>query len=387
MSPLESFTLYARKTKNGKKVWYYRTYEDGKRTSGRSTGETNKQAAQSYVLSLIKKGALHVRTNPTFEESSQDWWEWEKCKYLKRQLAKGKSVSRDYADTMRSYLKNHLLPYFGSMHLQSIKTATVDDWLIELREKPGKDGGKLSAVTANNVLRCLKIMLADAKRRDLIFQDPTEGFGRIEVSPAKKGILTLPEIRELFLEDNINQVWERDPLHYTLNILSCATGMRMGEIQALQVGRVQPDYVQILQSWSRRYGLKPPKRNSMREIPVPGKVAQHLHELIDRFSDRDLKGFVFSLDGKTPVSNGAISDHFYRALNAIGISEEMRRERRISFHSHRYFFNSALRNRVHDSKVRVLTGHRTESMTDHYTVLSRHDLEDVRKITEGFFTE
>ena len=39
----EHFTLYARRRKNGEKIWYYKTYSpDGVRTCGKSTGLASK---------------------------------------------------------------------------------------------------------------------------------------------------------------------------------------------------------------------------------------------------------------------------------------------------------------------------------------------------------
>jgi len=43
----QPYNLYPRKTKGGKIIWYYRTYDDGgNRTSGKSTGQTSKTAAR-----------------------------------------------------------------------------------------------------------------------------------------------------------------------------------------------------------------------------------------------------------------------------------------------------------------------------------------------------
>ena len=51
----EPFTLYARKMKNGKPVWYYRVYDsDGNRTSGKSTGLTSKTVTKA-LLGLLNK--------------------------------------------------------------------------------------------------------------------------------------------------------------------------------------------------------------------------------------------------------------------------------------------------------------------------------------------
>ncbi len=53
------FTLYFRVIPSGKRVVYFYAYdENGKRTQGRSTGQTNKTAARVVVNRLLKEGAL-----------------------------------------------------------------------------------------------------------------------------------------------------------------------------------------------------------------------------------------------------------------------------------------------------------------------------------------
>ena len=380
----DDFTLFKR---NGR-LFYARFFDDhGRLVTTRSTGQTNEKAARKWArLKLDEELLIKSGKGLTFQEYALDWWLWDRCPYIKRRRLRKKSISPSYADTMRSYLENHILPYFGPMRLQKITSADIDDWFDSLLEKPGRKK-PLSTVTVNNVLRCLKIMLAEARRRRLIAQNPAQDIEPIEGGSAKKGILTLEEVRTLFDKTAMALVWGGDRLHYTLNALACCTGMRMGELQGLRIGCIQDDYVQVFWSWSRRYGLKRPKRDSMREIPVPGKVAEHLQELIGFNPWGEETDFVFfSYRREAPVGDKGITGNFYRALNSIGISEELRRERRLSFHSHRYLFNSTLRNRVAETKLRALTGHRSEAMSDRYYVLSRHDLEDVRRITEGFFT-
>ena len=75
----------------------------------------------------------------------------------------------------------------------------------------------------------------------------------------------------------------------------------------------------------------------------------------------------------------------YAALGAIGIDEEERKARAIIFHSWRHFLNSVSRGRVPDEKLRIMTGHRTEEMTEHYTHLLEEDYTEIRKVQEDVF--
>lgn len=45
----------------------------GRRTAGRSTGETNKEAAHQAVVRLIQEGRLDNSKEITFNEYSTDW--------------------------------------------------------------------------------------------------------------------------------------------------------------------------------------------------------------------------------------------------------------------------------------------------------------------------
>ena len=87
-----------------------------------------------------------------------------------------------------------------------------------------------------------------------------------------------------------------------------------------------------------------------------------------------------------PLSNGVILRTLYRAFEKIGISSEDRRERNITFHSWRHFYNSMMRGKVHDAKLQRLTGHRTLAMTEHYTHFSIDDFKDVLNIQESYFS-
>ena len=77
----------------------------------------------------------------------------------------------------------------------------------------------------------------------------------------------------------------------------------------------------------------------------------------------------------------------YKAFEQIGITHQEREERNITFHSWRHFYNSLMRGKIHDAKLRRLTGHKTLEMTEHYTHFNITDFKDVLIIQEQFFSE
>ncbi len=121
----EPFTLYSRKMKNGKSVWYYRTYDsDGNRTSGKSTGLTSKTAAREYVTKLIKTDEIDLKDNPRFRDYAAKWWLGDECPYVRGQRARG-SIGRSYVDSNRGYLVHHILPHFGDKRARNVPPRPV----------------------------------------------------------------------------------------------------------------------------------------------------------------------------------------------------------------------------------------------------------------------
>ena len=139
------FNLYKRPTtKKGKYVYYVRFYDDfGKRLPGKSTGQTSKSAAEAWAIEQLHQGQIIIKKNVTFSQYAQDWWTWDKCKYINGKIARGSRISRDYTDGMKTYLERHILTYFGNTRIQRITADQVEDWLLGLRDKPSKAGSPL----------------------------------------------------------------------------------------------------------------------------------------------------------------------------------------------------------------------------------------------------
>jgi len=122
-------------------------------------------------------------------------------------------------------------------------------------------------------------------------------------------------------------------------------------------------------------------------VPIPRKTAQYLHDLISLSPFQEPDDLLFwGKDRSTPIRNEEVSRALYNALKQIGIYEKERTQRNITFHSWRYFYNSLLRGRIHDSKLQRLTGHKTDEMTEHYTRFNIDDFRDVKEIQERYFT-
>ncbi len=149
--------------------------------------------------------------------------------------ARGKNkIAQTYVDNCRSYLDHHILPSLGKYRISVIRPKIIETWLLDLRNKPSCLGTPLSPTTVNQCLMTLKIIFREGVRIGDLSYDPTATVQPLEENRKEKSFLEPKEIKALFNEKKIQEIWEGNLIHYTLNLLAASTGMRMGECQGLQ---------------------------------------------------------------------------------------------------------------------------------------------------------
>jgi len=379
----QPFSLYKRPTTKKNKFIYYVQFrgEDGEYMTGMSTGETSKAAAANWANEYLKDGYNPKTRNLTFKKYAENWWVWDKCNYVKYRLARGFSVSRRYVEESKRNLDRRLIPAFGDKRLNEIRPEHIRSWMLKLLNDSG-----LTPATINRSLATLKVMLQEAVAYQYIPRNPAENIGILKETTKQKDILTLSEVRALFNPRELETNWSNNIEHYTLNLLAAATGLRLGEIQGLQKKSVYRTHVDVVQAYARKYGMKDPKWQSQRLIPIPRVVSDSLQVVISKSPFQDPDSLVFAgRDQSSPIEHNVILAVLYRALKAIGVTKEIRKSRNITFHSWRHFFNSICRAKVPDSVLQRLTGHRTQEMTEHYTHFQLEDFKDVVRVQESIF--
>ncbi|PKL21744.1 MAG: hypothetical protein CVV48_06485 [Spirochaetae bacterium HGW-Spirochaetae-4] len=365
----EEFSLYKRTLKSGREVWYYHAYdEDGKRISV-STGKTKKSKAREHVLELMKQNRLipsTIKQATTLKEFSKPFWIWGECPYVMDKIKRGGTYSRSFCDANRKSLEKHILPTFGNKRITKITTSMVNSWLLDLPKV-----AEVSRSTANKMLSLLRIILDEAVRQNII---RTNSAGLV------KPLIEKANARDAFTREESAKLLN-DPTHwgnelsYTASLLCACTGMRAGEIRALRVLDIHPDHILVEHSWDEKYGLKSTKSGNSRKIPITSELYQTLMNL----APDKLDGFIFSLtNGETPMSGRVFANSLYRKMREVGITEEERVERGLSFHSWRHFFNTQLiAAGVSGEITRAVVGHENEAMTEHYLHLKPNDMAKV----------
>ena len=347
--------------------YYYYFYRYGRRIR-RSTGTKRKGRALAIVDERKALGDLLNETArilpPTFREFAQPFWIFDTCPILTDRILRGGHFSKGLADTNRRNVIKYLIPTFGDKFLPEITPSMVNRWLLSL---PAKH--KITPQTANKQLTMLRQMLDVAVSENQISDNPARKVKPLVPKPGTKGCFTKDQITALFAS-----AWPDYVVELACR-LSALTGMRLGEIRALQQDQLQDDAIEVSRSFSDTDKLKCTKSGKSRLVPVP-------HWLYLRLLSIPNNGpYVLSYTGEKPMSSDNIRDKLKIQMDKAGIDYK---SLNLSFHSFRHYVNTRLKAAGIDGELtRAVIGHSSEKMTEHYLHLSPSDMDRIRTVQDA----
>ena len=168
-------------------------------------------------------------------------------------------------------------------------------------------------------------------------------------------------------------------------MLATSTGMRSGEIRALNIDDLEPSSysgltkIKIRHSVSTFSGLKDTKGKYERAVFIPDNLANELR------LNANSKGRIFPspLKKNGYLSSTTLRNEFYRILDLAGITEEERKKRNLTFHSLRHTFSTLGRDcSISQEDRMVVLGHKSEEINNRYTHISEEALKRVSVLTE-----
>ncbi|WP_020670713.1 tyrosine-type recombinase/integrase [Amycolatopsis nigrescens] len=211
--------------------------------------------------------------------------------------AKGRIRFRDYVEkhwlpnhpgtpgslrTIKSRLKNHIYPHFGDKSMNECRPSTVNGWKAAMRTKTSKrGGGKLSDAT---VLACwvhLGGIFRAAKIDGVIAAHPFEGVDRVD--EPRRGHMRLLE------DKTVDGILDAFPDRYHgVPLVSATCGHRQGEsfavaVEDLDFLRRKIEIRHQVQVIDGELKLVPPKRGSVRTVPLPTHTGEALATHIERY--------------------------------------------------------------------------------------------------------
>lgn len=306
-------------------------------------------------------------------------FDFDKSDYVRQKLAaKSNAITRSYCHDMLNIFNKHGAGYLEGVTLRSFKPYMAENIKDSMLDKG------LSGSTINKILQALRTAFGEAYRKGVIDVNPAAGIVNITSEKKVRGIPTKEEVYAL-LEHLKNKypagTYERAA--YLIVALAVYTGMRHGEIRALQPQDIilrtdsQESVINITHAYTPQDGLKCPKGKKTRIVTAPTPLCAEILKYAE-LSPNDFVFYSISNDDK-PVSTKMILGWYMNALEHIGITEKDRKERFLDFHSLRHFFTSSMNSVLSDDDRRKILGHSSIEMTDHYTHITPEYLEKIAK--------
>ena len=378
----EPFTLLKRKTKKGRAIYYYRLADDPRRVP-HSTGKLTKHEANEFVKEMLEKkkeDKKKARTR-TLGKYIKPFFIWDRCPHVRRLLEEGKSIGKTHVSKSRRWLELYVFP--DAIMEKGIASITRDDLLKYRTSLIEKLGGKRN--TANKVMSSLKTVFHEALFRQVIKFDPTSGIGNIKETRKEPGIFSPAELAALFPSSSLGP-WQ-DCQDYTCFLLAATTGMRRGEILALEWRHIDFDKVvlRVDQAWKNRTELDDPKWGKKRVTPLPEVAVRMLHRLHDDSIRTGAEELVFCYDDGSRLGATWWQKRFVKAIDSAGID---RVGRDLKPHSFRHSLNTFLRDSEHDpAKIRAALGWTNDRTQDNYTHWNVDHLREQADSVDKLFAE
>lgn len=286
----------------------------------------------------------------------ENFWTYETSPYVQDKLIHKQRIGKQHCYTSRQWLPHWKEFFTDSKYLEDVTTEDLKGFERFLAKK------NLATASLNHILIIGKTAFKWAVANKLLDTNPAIGLTRYGKETRERGILTDTEVKQIF------EIKWLDERARVASLVAMTCGLRISEILALRVNDVGVSRLFVRHSWSSFDGLKCPKNGKERVVPLLPVVRAELLRLA-RGSPLgwDPERFIFygTLPDR-PVVINVIHKSFKKALARIGISESLRKERNIVFHSWRHYYAKVVADRVDQRKAQLALGHMTAAMTEYY---------------------
>ncbi len=328
--------------------WWVFINHQGKRKAKRiGDRKTAVEVAKRLRAAIASKTFNLTSEGPTLQEQAEKW------------LATYARVHCE-PSTVQNYelaLRKHVLPALGHKRLREITREDLQKLVAE-KVKAG-----LSRSWIRIIIAPLRELLNHAMDDGLLDRNPALRLARFSrKAEAQKG-----RIDPLTPEEELRllEITERDyPRWYPLFLTALRTGMREGELLALEWGQIDfaGGYIQVDRSLSCGK-VVPTKSGRIRRIPLSPVLAETLAALKEvrtaeaTYLGQLLSPIVFCTRNGRHLDPGTVLDALYRCLERAGL-------RRVRFHDLRHTFATRLiANGTSLAYVRDLLGHSSIQIT------------------------
>jgi integrase len=218
----------------------------------------------------------------------------------------------------------------------------------------------------NTTLQAMRIAVRYVVTREELDNDP---FARIKEVPEERkerGILSPAEVSRIITAP------ARDSYTRLAVLLGLLCGLRRGEVRGLRWGDIENGIISVSGNYLDSEGLKAPKCDSFRRVPIPQSVQSALNKVHELSGDPS--GYVMASPAapKKPLSTKYFQRALENTLRDIGITESEQKQRNIVFHGlrHTYITLGRLAG-ITDMEIQAMAGHKSAAMMERYSHASQ----------------
>ena len=390
MAKRKEFYLYRRKKKNGY-YWYVcyinpdtaiqesaKSIDVLKERLGLGSGYTVKDRDTAAIIAYkaLEAGLIFsASASVSFNSYCLAFWDYDSSDYvMMRNRMRKNSIGREYCMNMLCNYRKHVEPCIPSRVKLSNVTVEMLDRVVSEALSSGLATGSVQLIILS-----FSIPLKEAFRKRIIKFNPALFLMKVPRSEKERGILTHQEVKALVRKiDSLGS--DRIALAVKLSLV---TGLRSGEVRALTRDSIETGCIErpdgcmlarltVDKSIAPYSGIKCTKNRKSRELFIDNSFAMELSRCADS------AGHVFPGIRSEYMTSVELRNGFYAILESVGIDEEERKRRNITFHSLRHMFNTILHECDVDSGKRMLAlGHSSQSVNNRYLHSSNHSLVQV----------
>ena len=284
---------------------------------------------------------------------------------MRKRRQKNRSIT-DKSAEIRSYMiKDYVIPLWGDITLSDLTPKKIDDELLNL--KSVRNGKDLAGGIKNVILKILEDIYMLAMEDGVINDSPAKyvlRFSQDIINP--RGAIPRDEMEKLFpaTHEGLVKVW-KNQIHIVAFLVLRDTGLRPGELRALQWGDWYPDLrffpiVKAIES-GKRVKIKGTKTGSVKPAVVKEQTAAEIENLRNNVKDYSPEEFIFSDRRGIPLTIDRIVCNFRKGVIRAGLNRP-----EYTPYWLRHTFNTRMLGILPDEIVRLLMGHATPAMTGHY---------------------
>jgi len=345
----QEYWVTRRKSRKGGYLYHVTYYQDGEK----HTVSLGKRTKAEAIVEAKKRWQELRHPSMTLADFATGFYD-EGSAWIKRQRGKKRSISQEVARSRAGHLENYILPQWGKKALRDIDAVSIEDWLMSL---------DLSNQSRNHIWYSLRVILKEAARARLIEGvPPVEPMG---TDSKETDVLTPTEYMALFPRelDELRRIW--GGLFYGAAFMTLAsTGIRPGELRALQWRHYFGSVLWIEQAFKDMSGLGLPKGGYARPVAVPGRTEGVLNAWREEslFTEDDALIF-YGVGPDKPLYRKKLNTAMAEALTRAKIEPK---GRELTPRGFRHFYNTMVRRKMPADALRLMVGHRDSRLTDRY---------------------